>query len=68
MPHSKKDVREAIQYALENGWTEKPGGNHSHVYCILRCRKSGREGCSFVVNGSPSDPVAHARRVNRCTH
>lgn len=70
--HPKKDVQEAIEYALNNGWRIKETGNSSHAYCRLLCPEKSRKGCQMSVWGTPKKPKSHARQivrnVDRCNH
>lgn len=35
--HPNKHIREAIEYAIENGWDVVESGKSSHAFCRLRC-------------------------------
>ncbi len=70
MAHPNKDIRKAIEFAAENGWSYEEGGK-SHKKGILRCPGNSPE-CRYFVYGTPQNPgnVAKAirRNVNRCGH
>lgn len=67
--HTSKEVENAIQAALEAGWTfEKPKGGHSHKYGTLKCPKNQKECrgglfCSFQVRSTPGKPEGHAKKI-----
>jgi hypothetical protein len=67
--HPNKHIRAAIQYALDHGWTSRPG---HHAFCILHCPAGTRGACIISVWSTPGDPEAHARRIQRkvdnCQH
>jgi hypothetical protein len=70
--HSNKPIREAVDYALENGWTLKLAGPRAHVWGVLYCHHAERQGCRRAVYSTPRSPEDHAkdirRAVDRCPH
>lgn len=63
--HPEKEVREALAYAEEHGWTIETQRAH---WGIARCG----HGCKVSVNSSPRNAGNHAkqirRAVQRCPH
>jgi len=70
--HPNKHIREAIDYAIQRGWTLKKSGSRAHTWGMLYCRLRDREGCRRAVYSTPRVPEAHAkdirRAVDRCSH
>jgi hypothetical protein len=70
--HPKKDIEDAIQYALVLGWRYKQAGNSSHAWGRLLCCLADPRGCSISIWSSPRDPVNHAKQIKRkvmsCPH
>ena len=70
--HPNKHIREAVDYALEHGWTLRKAGPRGHAWGRLYCPQGDRGGCQFSVFSTPRDPEAHARwlrrQVERCPH
>jgi hypothetical protein len=64
--HSNKDIRKAIELALDAGWTLAEGKRHR--FGTLRCS----DDCEVAVWSTPRNPTTHAKRireaVQRCTH
>jgi hypothetical protein len=63
MAHPNKHIREAIEYALEQGWNYEEGGK-SHRKGTLLC-PYGHGGCMFFVYGTPRIPENTAKRIRR---
>jgi len=67
-----KHIREAIKYAVQDGWTFVKAGARAHIYGTLYCPLRTREGHSKHVYSTPRSPQDHARDirrlVDRCTH
>ncbi len=61
--HPNKEVSDAMEYAVDLGWTIVPGGNHT--YAMLRSPQGDRTGCQVPVFHTPKNPGNHARRVIR---
>lgn len=70
--HPKKEIQEAIEYAVANGWRIIETGKSSHAFCRLYCPAKNREGCSMSVNSTPRNTQTHAkqilRKVDNCPH
>lgn len=68
--HPNKEIREAIQYALDRGW--RLTSSTGHVWGQLWCPEASRDGCIIRVFSTPQNPENHARqirhRVDRCPH
>jgi hypothetical protein len=68
--HPKKEVEEAVQYAIEAGWELETLGGHS--WGVLRCPEHSRAGCQVYVYSTPQNPGNHAKQlkgaINRCEH
>ena len=65
-------IREAIAYALDNGWTLRKSGPRAHTWGLLYCPQADRTGCARAVYSTPRRPEDHAkdirRAVGRCPH
>lgn len=69
--HPNKEIREALEYALANGWrVEKAEGKSAHrwgsIYCPYNdtsCRL-GRD-CITSIWSTPKNPQNHAKRLRR---
>ena len=72
MPHPDKEIREAIEYAENNGWTFVKSGPRAYCYGRLYCPASSRGGCIVSVYSTPKNPGRHARHirseVDKCPH
>ena len=70
--HPNKHIREAIEYALDHGWTLQKSGPRAHVWGRLLCPRRDRTGCIRAVYSTPRSPEDHAkdirRAVDRCPH
>ncbi|MGD0519481.1 MAG: hypothetical protein ABSA26_18260 [Thermoguttaceae bacterium] len=70
--HKNKHIREAVDYALEQGWQLVIAGPRAHIWGMLYCPRHDRSGCQKAVFSTPRIPEAHAkdirRVVNRCPH
>jgi hypothetical protein len=68
--HQKKEISEAIEYALNNGFVIVPAGRSSHIAFKLYCPVSSREGCKIPVYSTPRVPRDHAdfirKQVDNC--
>jgi hypothetical protein len=68
--HPNKHIREAIGYALQQGWTFHKSNGRAHAFGRLYCPFPA--GCQFSVYSTPRDPEEHARwirrQVDRCPH
>jgi len=61
--HPNKEVSDAIEFAVDLGWTVVLGGNHT--YAMLRCPQGDRDGCQVPVFHTPKNAGNHARRLIR---
>jgi hypothetical protein len=70
--HANKHIREAVKYALENGWRLLKAGPRAHIWGQLLCPYARRGGCIVRVFGTPRNPENHARRIREavadCPH
>lgn len=70
--HPNKHIREAIRYAIDNGWLFEKAGPWAHIFGKLLCPLRTRDGHHFHVHSTPRHPEIHARRirraVNQCNH
>ena len=70
--HPNKEIREAIDDALANGWRLQKSSGHAHSWGTLYCPLANRNGCRFFIRSTPSNPHAHAyalrRAVDKCSH
>lgn len=68
MPHPNKVVRDALQYASDNGWRIVQGGSHAwgQMYCPYNdkaCRCG--EFCRASIWSTPKNPENHAKQIRR---
>lgn len=72
MKHPKKEIQEAIEYALDKGWRLKATGKSSHAFGRLFCPEESRDGCIISVWSTPRNAANHARQIKRridaCEH
>ena len=47
--HQNKHIRESIRYAESKGWTLTKAGPRAHIWGMLWCPESSREGCRIRV-------------------
>jgi hypothetical protein len=70
--HPNKHIREAIKYAISQGWGLQKASARAHIWGTLYCTQSGRDGCRIRVMSTPKTPEGHARdirrAVDRCPH
>lgn len=68
--HPNKDIRAAIEAALEQGWEVVEAGKSAHCFCRLRCGTPEHRDCIFSVYSTPRNPRQHAdyiyRKVRKC--
>lgn len=66
--HPNKEVEDAVQYALADGWRWRKQGHWGRMYCA----QADRDGCQFGINGTPRSAETHAKQirmvVDRCPH
>jgi hypothetical protein len=67
--HPNKDIRDAIDYAIQCGWRQIETGKSSHAFCRLKCRLFHAEH-QMSIWSTPKSPHQHAlqirRKVNQC--
>ncbi len=72
MSHPNKQIREAINYALDHDMRFEKASPRAHIYGTLYCPLRTRDGCRFRVYSTPRNPGGHARRIRRwvddCPH
>jgi len=70
--HPNKEIRQAVDYALESGWRLEKSGGHAHSWGTLYCPFGKRGGCFIFVRSTPSDKQGHANAIRHsvdvCTH
>lgn len=75
--HSNKEIRAAINYAIEHGWKVKPGSTSSHSWGQIYCPNNDaecrcREFCLTSIWSTPRNPRNHAKQIKRvvdnCIH
>ena len=68
--HPNKHIREALEYALENGWEVIETGKSAHAFCRIRCLLGHGEHVMGVWS-TPKNAENHAkqilRKVNQCS-
>ncbi len=64
MDHPDKHIREAIKYAIGNGWRFVKAGPRAHIYGTLLCGQ-GHGGCAIRVHCTPRNPKNHAKRIKK---
>lgn len=60
--HPNKHIREAIEYAVENGWDVVDTGKSGHAFCRLKCNVGHAEHL-FSVWSTPKSPENHAKQI-----
>lgn len=70
--HPNPHIRAAVDYALGHGWRLRKAGPRAHVWGVLFCPQSDRDGCRQQVFSTPRVPEHHAARIRRvvdqCPH
>lgn len=70
--HPNKNIREAIRYAEQYGWTFVKASSRAHIYGQLFCPRRDRDGHIIRVHSTPTNPENHARKICRavdnCDH
>jgi hypothetical protein len=70
--HPNKHIRDAVDYAIGNGWRLVKSGPRAHAWGRLYCPAQTRGGCIISVYSTPRVPENHARyirrRVDACPH
>lgn len=57
-----KHIREAIEYAVKNGWSIVDTGNSGHAFCRLKCNLGHNEHLMSVWS-TPKSAETHAKRI-----
>ncbi|MDO5541738.1 MAG: hypothetical protein Q4F77_00375 [Acinetobacter sp.] len=60
--HPNKHIREAIEYAVENGWDVVETGTSGHAFCRLKC-VLGHSEHQMSVWSTPRNPENHAKQI-----
>jgi hypothetical protein len=64
--HPKKEIRDAVKYAEDAGWTTF--FRHGHAWAVLYCG----QGCHVSVWSTPRSSDNHARQIkkaiDKCPH
>jgi hypothetical protein len=72
MGHPNKIIREAVDFAVANGWRLVKSGPRAHAWGRLYGPAKTRGGCIITVYGTPRVPENQAayirRRVDACPH
>jgi hypothetical protein len=60
--HPNKQIREAINYAEDNGWTFAKSRGHAYgrIYCM-----HGHGDCQMSIWSTPRNPETHAKRIRK---
>ncbi|HTN74846.1 MAG TPA: hypothetical protein VL096_06350 [Pirellulaceae bacterium] len=70
--HPNKEIRAAVDYAIEHGWRLIKSGPRAHVWGRLLCPHSDRSGCRQPIYSTPKHPQDHAKDIRRtvdsCPH
>tara|TARA_R110002126_G_scaffold3477_2_gene19809 strand:+ start:5921 stop:6148 length:228 start_codon:yes stop_codon:yes gene_type:complete len=70
--HPTKEIQEAIEHAVNEGWRIIEPGKSSHAFCRLYCSEKSRKGCKISVWSTPRNSGTHAkqiiRQVDNCSH
>jgi hypothetical protein len=65
--HARKEIRQVIRYALDQGWTLDEV-HHGHVFGWLECG----HGCRIRIFSTPRNPSGAAkatrREISNCPH
>ena len=63
--HPNKDIRAAIELAVQRGWQVVEPGMSAHCFCKLRCGIAGHTEHSISVWSTPRNPANHAKRIQK---
>jgi hypothetical protein len=68
--HSKKEVREAIEYAKSKGWRIQLSSGSGHAWGQMYCPYNDKdcrcgEFCIASIWSTPRSPVSHARQIRK---
>lgn len=63
-PYPNKHIKEAIAYALANGWHYVESGNSAHAFCRLKCN-AGHSEHQMSIWSTPKNPENHAKQIIR---
>lgn len=62
--HPNKHIKEAIEFALANGWEFVEAGKSAHAFCRWRCRY-GHSEHQMSVWSTPKNAENHAKQILR---
>jgi len=60
--HPNKHIRDAIDYALQNGWVIIDTGKSGHSFCRLKC-VLGHNEHQMSIWSTPKSPENHAKQI-----
>ena len=66
--HPKKEVEDALKYAVENGWRVSVGGSHAWGKMVCPYNDSECRCGAFCISSiwsTPKNPGNHARQIRR---
>ena len=68
--HPDKNINDAVNYAVKNGWEVVEAGSSSHAWARLKCPYNDPEcrGGKFCLNSvwsTPKNPQNHAKQIRR---
>lgn len=70
--HPKKEIEDALTYAEELGWRVYKSNARAHSWGTIWCPFANRQGCIFVVYGTPKNAQNFAIKlrkvVSKCSH
>jgi len=63
--HPNKQIRAAIEAAIEAGWQVDEAGKSAHCFCRLRCGIPEHKDHMMSVWSTPTSPENHAKQILR---
>ena len=68
--HPNKEIRDAIQYAIEKGWIIKESNARAHAWGVMYCPYNDLEcrcgqHCQTSIWSTPRNPSNHAKQLKR---
>lgn len=68
--HPNKEIREALNYATQQGWTIRGAGSSSHAWGMIYCPENnsdcrGGQFCITSIWNTPKNPSNHAKQIRR---
>jgi hypothetical protein len=67
--HQKKEVQEAIAYAIKRGWVLVPSKGHGHCWGYLQCPTGEDDVAIYTTPKNAGNHAKHiVRAVIRCPH